>query len=76
MRGFVAFMKEIIASAKAFKSCTACSTAVTDAYRRDGAKFVLRVMSSPGHLEEITGLLEMKEAADSMEVDWDDEDDF
>ena len=70
-------MKEIIASANAFKSCTACSAAVTDAYKSDGVEFVLRVMSSPGYLEEITGLLEMKEAADSMEVDWDDdEDDF
>ena len=73
IRGFVSYMKEIISHANAFKGCTGCSTSIISAYKKDGVDFVMRAITSPAYLEEITGLLEMKEMTENIDVDWDDD---
>lgn len=37
--------------------------------------FVLQAINHPTYLEDLTGLTELKEAANSFDLDWDDTDD-
>ena len=44
---------------------------MVDAYRRQGDAFLLRAFNEPSYLEELTGLAEMKRAAEGADCAWD-----
>jgi ubiquitin-like modifier-activating enzyme ATG7 len=50
---------------------------VVSEYRKKGIEFLLQAINHPTYLEDLTGLTELKESANSFKLDWDDEtDDF
>lgn len=54
------------------KSCTACSNTVIAEYRNRGMEFVLEALNHPTYLEDLTGLTELMNSANSFQLDWDD----
>ncbi|KEG15297.1 ubiquitin activating E1 enzyme [Trypanosoma grayi] len=47
-----------------YEMCTACSDPILEAYRTDGAIFVLRCINDPLHIEEVCGVKAFKEKCD------------
>ena len=74
IRGSLGTFGNRLLSGPAFDRCIACSPAVLDAFRRDEFDFVLRALVNPTVLEDLTGLTELKRAAEDFSVDWDDDD--
>ncbi|CAM9183473.1 unnamed protein product [Discosporangium mesarthrocarpum] len=60
LRYFLGSFTTVTPSALAFDRCTACSAAVVEAYAREGWSFVRHVCGSPQHLEEVSGLQDMR----------------
>ena len=67
VRGFLTHFAQVQTTTKAFDRCSACSPAVTDLLKGRRFAFVKAVASDPAHLEEVSGLSSLKDAA----VDWD-----
>ena len=44
-------------------------------YTKLGFDFVLQVCNSPGYLEQLTGLDVLRKQTESVDCDWDEEDD-
>lgn len=57
------------------KYCTACSDTVVSEYKRKGMEFVLQAITQPTYLENLTGLTELMNSANSFILDWDEDDD-
>lgn len=74
IRGSVGTFGNRLLSGPAFDRCIACSPAVLDAFRHDDFEFVLRALVNPTFLEDLTGLTELKRAAEDFSVDWDEDD--
>lgn len=71
LRGFLGSLQQLPVAGAAYDRCTACSESVVDAYRRQGDAFLLRAFNEPSYLEELTGLAEMKRAAEGADCAWD-----
>jgi len=78
VRGFISHFMELLVSGQPFDKCTACSNSVIQAYEREGFDFLLNVFNNPTHLEDITGLTQLKQATEVISMEWDEkiEDDF
>ena len=80
VRGFLSNWSNMLLSAQAFNSCTACSNIVRKEYRTRGINFVIEALQKPEYLEEMTGLAELKRkaqlAADEMDAMMDDDDEW
>jgi ubiquitin-like modifier-activating enzyme ATG7 len=82
VRGFLATFHNVVAVGHAFDRCTGCSASVLDAYRTKGFEFLRKGFDSPAYLEELSGLLELRQQVDDLDcdMDWDEgeegEDDF
>lgn len=48
---------------------------VVSEYREKGNSFVLEAINHPTYLEDLTGLTELKKAANSFSLDWEDDED-
>jgi ubiquitin-like modifier-activating enzyme ATG7 len=46
-----------------------------DAFNSHGFEFVMRALVAPTYLEDLTGLTELKKAAEEYSVDWEEADD-
>jgi ubiquitin-like modifier-activating enzyme ATG7 len=75
IRGFLDNFSQLCILCPAFPNCVACSDSVLQAYmdesRRQG--FLLQVFNDPFFLEELTGLQELKNAIDDIDLDFDEE---
>ncbi|EFO87227.1 hypothetical protein CRE_05326 [Caenorhabditis remanei] len=58
---------------KRFERCVACGDSIADQYQQNGWKFVRDVMNSPKRLEEVTGLDELQDSVDAIDIDFDDD---
>ncbi|KAL8105686.1 hypothetical protein AgCh_029474 [Apium graveolens] len=56
-------------------SCTACSCTVVNEFRNRKMDFVLEAINHPTYLEDLTGLTELQRAANSFDLDWDNDTD-
>ncbi|KAI9356997.1 hypothetical protein DFJ73DRAFT_821772 [Zopfochytrium polystomum] len=70
IRGFLTHFTNLIVTGLAYDKCTACSPTILNAYKKEGDKFVLKVLENPKLLEELTGLNELYKESDEAEVDW------
>ncbi|KAK1386437.1 Ubiquitin-like modifier-activating enzyme ATG7 [Heracleum sosnowskyi] len=71
IRGSLSQFSQMILVGHSSSSCTACcSTVVTEFYNRK-MDFVLQAINHPTYLEDLTGLTELKNAANSFDLDWD-----
>lgn len=55
--------------------CAVCLLQVVSEFRRRGMEFILQAIDHPTYLEDLTGLTELIESANSFKLDWDDETD-
>ncbi|XP_010481518.1 PREDICTED: ubiquitin-like modifier-activating enzyme atg7 [Camelina sativa] len=74
IRGSVSQFSQITLLGQASNSCTACSETVISEYRERGNSFILEAINHPTYLEDLTGLTELKKAANSFNLDWEDDD--
>ncbi|KAL0692945.1 hypothetical protein Bca4012_060125 [Brassica carinata] len=75
IRGSVSQFSQITLLGQASNSCTACSEIVVSEYREKGNSFILEAINHPTYLEDLTGLTELKKAANSFSLDWEDDED-
>ncbi|ULT95302.1 hypothetical protein L3Y34_004194 [Caenorhabditis briggsae] len=73
IRGFLHRFQQIHPSVKRFEKCVACGDLIADRFQKNGWKFVRDVMNSPKHLEEVTGLDELQESVEAIDIDFDDD---
>ncbi|XP_010445799.1 PREDICTED: ubiquitin-like modifier-activating enzyme atg7 [Camelina sativa] len=74
IRGSLSQFSQITLLGQASDSCTACSETVISEYRERGNSFLLEAINHPTYLEDLTGLTELKKAANSFNLDWEDDD--
>ncbi|KFK31511.1 hypothetical protein AALP_AA6G122200 [Arabis alpina] len=74
IRGSLSQFSQITLLGQASNSCTACSETVISEYREKGNSFLLEAINHPTYLEDLTGLTELKKAANSFNLDWEDDD--
>ncbi|KAL1206334.1 Ubiquitin-like modifier-activating enzyme atg7 [Cardamine amara subsp. amara] len=74
IRGSISQFSQITLLGQASNSCTACSETVISEYRKRGNSFILEAINHPTYLEDLTGLTELKKAANSFNLDWEDDD--
>ncbi|GFR41414.1 hypothetical protein Agub_g2097, partial [Astrephomene gubernaculifera] len=75
VRGQLALFSQVVMEGWAFAQCTACSSAVVEAYRCGGWELVAAALREPGYLERLTGLAALHEAAAAAVAGMDDDDD-
>lgn len=73
IRGFLNRFQQIHPIVKRFERCVACGDMIAEQYQKDGWKFVRDVMNSPKRLEEVTGLDELQESVNEIDIDFDDD---
>ncbi|CAN8245961.1 unnamed protein product [Cochlearia groenlandica] len=73
IRGSISQFSQITLLGQASNSCTACSETVVSEYRKRGNSFILEAINHPTYLEDLTGLTELKKAANSFSLDWEDD---
>ncbi|WFD32554.1 Autophagy protein 7 [Malassezia sp. CBS 17886] len=69
VRGYLSRFSTMTLSSTAFDRCTACSSAVLDAYEQDGADVVFAACEDPEFLERISALDELKRETDALDLD-------
>jgi ubiquitin-like modifier-activating enzyme ATG7 len=75
IRGSLSTFSSRLLTGPAFDRCIACSAAIMDAFNSHGFEFVMRALVAPTYLEDLTGLTELKKAAEEYSVDWEEADD-
>ncbi|KAK0579242.1 hypothetical protein LWI29_023296 [Acer saccharum] len=71
IRGYISQFSQMTLVGHSSTSCTACCSTVVSEYRKRGVEFLLQAINHPTYLEDVTGLTELKNSANSFEVDWD-----
>ncbi|KAE8224663.1 hypothetical protein CF319_g2469 [Tilletia indica] len=77
IRGFLSAFSSMLIVGPAYDRCTACSSAVVQAYREGGDQMLFDAFGEEGYLEKLTGLDKLKAETDGLldeELDWDEED--
>lgn len=49
--------------------CVACSPKIREAYKTNRNEFILEVLKNSDHLEDVSGITEMKEALEGVDID-------
>ena len=79
IRGNLSNQETFTLSGTAFENCTCCSERILKEFEEKGFEFVKMACNSPNELERISGLLEMKQIAETIEnlcIEGDEDDDF
>ncbi|KAG3215499.1 Ubiquitin-like modifier-activating enzyme [Phytophthora cactorum] len=74
LRGFLNAFQNMVITGEAFDKCIACSLKVLDAYTADALGLLEKACNSTAYLEELTGLNQLTEEADSLMIDLEDSD--
>jgi ubiquitin-like modifier-activating enzyme ATG7 len=74
IRGFMREWKQVLISGRSYDKCTACSSTIIDAYRKDGYSFIASALKDPMLLERMVGLDVLKQQSELVDIDWDDDD--
>lgn len=57
---------------KPFKNCVACSENIVNGWKNEGWNFILKALTEPGFLEEVSGINAMKAALVDEDCEWED----
>ncbi|WOH11929.1 hypothetical protein DCAR_0831425 [Daucus carota subsp. sativus] len=71
IRGSLSQFSQMTLVGHSSSSCTACCSIVVNEFHNRKMDFVLEAINHPTYLEDLTGLTELKEAANSFDLDWD-----
>ncbi|KAE8891917.1 Ubiquitin-like modifier-activating enzyme [Phytophthora fragariae] len=74
LRGFLNAFQNMVITGEAFDKCIACSSKVIDAYSADALGLLEKACNSTAYLEELTGLNQLTEEADSLMIELEDSD--
>ena len=76
IRGYLYDYKNMcIKPTQRYGQCSACSDNVIAEFKKNGWKFVLKVLNEPKYLESVCGLDKLKDInLDDVDIDWDDDD--
>jgi ubiquitin-like modifier-activating enzyme ATG7 len=74
LRGFLNAFQNLVITGESFDKCIACSSKVLDAYDADALGLLEKACNSTAYLEELTGLNQLTEEADSLMIDLEDSD--
>jgi len=74
IRGFLTHFNSLIIEGKPYNRCTACSPLVVNELKKDGFGFLAKVFNEPNYLEDVTGITEMKQEA--QDVQWEIDEDL
>lgn len=74
IRGFVFKFQQMTPCVRRFEKCIACGSDVAKAYESDGWLFVKEVMNSPSVLERVSGLDQLQQSVDDVQIDFSDND--
>lgn len=75
LRGFLNAFNSVVVTGQAFDKCIACSSNVLAAYEANPMELLANACNSNGYLEELTGLNQLTQEADSLMLDMEDSDD-
>lgn len=67
IRSYLSRFENIIVKGTKTLCCSACSSGILDAYRKDGFEFVKRALNEAGYVEEVSGLKELYRQAEEHE---------
>ncbi|TAQ86330.1 hypothetical protein B7494_g5344 [Chlorociboria aeruginascens] len=75
IRGFLSTFKNMVISGQSYDCCSACSSKVVEAYRRDGWEFIKRALTEKDYVTELSGLAEVQRQAEAAanDLEWDSE---
>lgn len=73
-RGFLNAFQNMVITGEAFDKCIACSSKVLAAYDAGALGLLTSACNATAYLEELTGLNQLTEEADSLMVDLEDSD--
>jgi len=77
IRGFITHFSNVLVTGVPYDKCTACSDIVVKEYKEKDLEFLFKVFNSPTYLEDVTGLTKMKQEAEQIQWQIDEEtDDF
>jgi ubiquitin-like modifier-activating enzyme ATG7 len=66
IRGQLSTFSNILPATERFSQCIACSEKVLNEYEAHGTDFIVKVLNSVEHLENITGLSQMADIDDDV----------
>ncbi|CAI2349966.1 unnamed protein product [Caenorhabditis sp. 36 PRJEB53466] len=75
IRGFVGRFQQMTPCVRRFDRCVACGEAISREFDQNGWKFVRDVMNSPSRLEQVTGLDELQNSVETVDIEFDDDTD-
>ena len=64
IRGFLSSFENVVVKGISYDCCSACSSKVTDAFKKDGWEFVKRALNEKDYVEELSGLAEVQRATE------------
>jgi ubiquitin-like modifier-activating enzyme ATG7 len=76
MRGSLSSFSTQLLWGPAFDRCIACSPQIVNAFEQGGFDFVMAALLQPKLLEDLTGLTQIKQATDDIDLDWDENDSY
>uniref|UniRef100_A0A915DZ13 THIF-type NAD/FAD binding fold domain-containing protein n=1 Tax=Ditylenchus dipsaci TaxID=166011 RepID=A0A915DZ13_9BILA len=69
LRGFLSRFHMMTPTVRRFDKCTACGLEVVRLYKEQGFRFLHMVFHDPEALERVTGLLELQQSANELNLD-------
>ncbi|KAI8929240.1 hypothetical protein BC831DRAFT_497246 [Entophlyctis helioformis] len=75
IRGYLGQFNNLLVVGQAYDKCPACSRRVLDEYAKSGHSFVVKGLESPKYLEELSGLAELQQQGNDLDVDWEGDED-
>ncbi|KAI9268978.1 hypothetical protein BDA99DRAFT_503146 [Phascolomyces articulosus] len=76
VRGFLGQFHNMLIVGQSYANCTGCSEKVIEAYQQDPLQFIKKILHDPEHLEQVSGIAQMKAESEALlDQDWE-EDDF
>ncbi|KAI8359877.1 E1-like protein-activating enzyme Gsa7p/Apg7p [Choanephora cucurbitarum] len=69
IRGFLGQFSNLLIVGQAYDKCTACSHKILEAYDQNPLDFLKKVLKEPDHLEQITGLADLKKESEALLLD-------
>lgn len=64
IRGFLSTYSQVLPATRRYQKCIACSIVISQEYKKNGFDFLLKVINSSKHLEDVTGLTELQQMTD------------
>lgn len=73
IRGSLFNFQNLLIHGPAYDRCTACSETVIDTYAKEGFEMIQKACNDEEYLRHLTGLDQLYDATDEIEVEWDEE---